>query len=189
MEQSMDSVNKLSGTMWPAEDRAGYAGQFGRAPGYHVHANPGHLRQSAGNCWRAWASSISNSPTRRTPSKASMRSWPAARLRQRRPRRPLRERPARLERLPHRRDRLRRPERLWLPRQPAARLRAFGRPALFQRPARSERQEIRSGRAGVSATISSITAPPIWPPTRSFIWARFSSRSSNTTRPSTPTAR
>ena len=44
MEQSMDTVNKLNGTMGTAKDRPGYASQFGRSPGYHVHANPGHLR-------------------------------------------------------------------------------------------------------------------------------------------------
>ena len=37
-------------------------------------------------CWRAWASSISSSPTRRTPSKASTPSSPAARLRPPHPR-------------------------------------------------------------------------------------------------------
>ena len=41
----LDSVNKLNGTMdSTAEDRAGYAGDFRRAPGHHVHAGPGRLR-------------------------------------------------------------------------------------------------------------------------------------------------
>ena len=136
----------------------------------------------AGDFWRVWASSISNSPTRRMPSRASTPSWPAAR---RRPHR--RPRPA------HAESRRRRPRQRSLCRGLLQDLRrrvpcSSGEPG--SRAAPSADLLYSNGLRDLNGRKYDLAAQefqdylkyyalPIWPRTRSSIWARLPTRRNN----------